>query len=106
MPKLTDLDIPTLGDWINLTEAANILGVSRSYLYKVAPSFNSLYRIGTQAVYVVSRAEVEEFAEARSIRIQAEEEAKKAKATESPGADDSEPADFRELSLEELVSSA
>lgn len=67
MTKLAEIqEIPTLeGGWINLTEAADILGYTRSYMYKKASKFgtpggfDTLRKIGSQASYVVSRTEVE-----------------------------------------------
>jgi predicted DNA-binding transcriptional regulator AlpA len=66
MTKLGDrTDIPTLdGGWVNLTEAAALLGYSRSYMYKLAakaPSeggFSTLHKIGSQASYVVNQQEI------------------------------------------------
>jgi predicted DNA-binding transcriptional regulator AlpA len=67
MTKLAELDIPVLeGGYINLTEAADRLGWTRSYMYKKASRFGeeggfaSLRKIGSQASYVVLESEVEE----------------------------------------------
>lgn len=91
MPKLTEIDVPLLeGGWVNLTEAAGILGVTRSYVYKLAArpadqgGLATLRRVGNQAVYVVQASELEE------------RKAQRAKEAESPEAE------ARELTLEEL----
>lgn len=65
-------NVPTLEGWVNLTEAAEIVGISRGHSYKRAKlasqgksgGWKTLHRIGTKPMYVVSvaelRAELEE----------------------------------------------
>src|SRR5690606_37066921 len=73
--KLADIDIPQLedGQWINLTEAAELLGYTRSYMYKRASKygepggFQTLFRVGNQASYVISREEVNELLAEREV---------------------------------------
>jgi hypothetical protein len=67
MTKLAELEIPALeGGWINLTEAAERLGFTRSYMYKKAArygqpgGFETIRKIGTQASYVIAESEVED----------------------------------------------
>lgn len=91
MPKLTELDVPLLeGGYVNLTEAAAILGVTRSYVYKLAArpadqgGLSTLRRVGNQAVYVVKASELE---------------ARKSEAA-------SKKEESRELTLEELYAAA
>jgi hypothetical protein len=60
--------IPTLDGWVNLTEAAEILGFTRQHAFKKARQANeghpngwrSIRRIGTKPMYVVSTEEVDE----------------------------------------------
>lgn len=66
--KLSQQDnIPALGDWVNLTEGAEILGYSRQYMYKLAQGgkFESLHRIGTQPTFVVSKADIQNWQSVR-----------------------------------------
>jgi predicted DNA-binding transcriptional regulator AlpA len=67
MTKLAELEIPVLeGGYINLTEAAERLGYTRSYMYKKASrfgepgGFTTIRRIGSQASYVIQESEVED----------------------------------------------
>ena len=60
--KLTDNpDIPVLKKWISLTEAAEILKVSRQYVNKKAAGggYKTLHRLGSAPAFVVERAEIE-----------------------------------------------
>lgn len=72
MSKLSDrTDIPHLeGGWINLTEAAELLGVTRSYVYKLAnkpDGLTTLRCIGNQASYVVQAEEIERLRDLRQL---------------------------------------
>jgi len=59
-------DLPELEEWVNITEAAEILGISRQYAYRLAARTNdglkggwqTIRRIGTKAHYVISAEEV------------------------------------------------
>ncbi len=78
MTKLADrTDIPVLkGGWLNFTEAAELLGWSRSYMYKYAesPGFKTLHRIGGKASYVINESEVEAVQGSRIVPAATEEE--------------------------------
>lgn len=54
-------DVPVLPGWVNLTEAAEMIGVSRQHSYRMARDgkWKSLHRIGSKEFYVVSVEEVE-----------------------------------------------
>ena len=60
--KLSEMtEIPELeGQWVGLTEAAEILGISRQYAYKKASlgAFSTLRRVGSAPMFVVNRAEL------------------------------------------------
>lgn len=66
-------NIQALDDWVNLTEAAEILGITRQHAYKRAKhtsegrpgGFKTLRQIGTKPSYVVSRAELQRELDAR-----------------------------------------
>lgn len=66
-------NIPALDDWVNLTEAAEILGITRQHAYKRAKhasegrpgGFKTLRQIGTKPSYVVSRSELQRELDAR-----------------------------------------
>lgn len=108
MPKLSDLTIPQLeGGWINLTEAANVLGVTRTYIYKLAersPADGGLFtlrQVGSQASYVVK---LDEILEKKSLRDTRKSEAAEKKEVKSAAkATKEERAEDRELTLEELT---
>lgn len=87
--KLTDRpDIEPLEDWVNLTEAAETLGYTRSYMYKKASrpadqgGFKTLRKIGNKGFFIVRASEVNELLQAREDRKAAvvEEEPKPKKA--------------------------
>jgi hypothetical protein len=67
-------NIKTLDDWVNLTEAAEILGITRQHAYKRAKrtsqgltgGFKTLRQIGTKPSYVVSRKELQGELDART----------------------------------------
>lgn len=54
-------DVPVLPGWVNLTEAAEMIGVSRQHSYRMARDgkWTTLHRIGTKEFYVVSLEEVQ-----------------------------------------------
>lgn len=62
-------NIPLLDGWITLPEAAQRLGVSRQYAYKLASDgyFKTLHRLG-ESVLVVSDYEVENLSAERSVK--------------------------------------
>jgi hypothetical protein len=59
-------NIPVLEGWVNLTEAAEQLGISRQHAYKMAKLANegkrggwrTLHQLGTKPSYVVSTQEI------------------------------------------------
>jgi hypothetical protein len=59
-------NIPTLEGWVNLTEAAEMLGFTRQHAFKKARLANegqpngwrSIRRVGTKPMYVVSVEEI------------------------------------------------
>lgn len=61
-------NIPALDGWVNLTEAAEMLGITRQHAFKKARQANdghpsgwkSIRRIGSKPMYVVSTAEIED----------------------------------------------
>jgi hypothetical protein len=67
-------NIPVLEGWVNLTEAAEILDITRQHAYKRAKlasqgrpgGWRTLHQIGTKPSYVVSRAELQEELENRA----------------------------------------
>lgn len=66
-------NIPVLEGWVNLTEAAEILGITRQHAYKRAKlasqgrpgGWKTLHQIGTKPMYVVSQTELREELQAR-----------------------------------------
>jgi len=66
-------NIPVLEGWVNLTEAAEILGISRQHAYKKAKlssegkrgGWNSVHQLGNKSFYVVSTAELDEILSSR-----------------------------------------
>lgn len=80
-----DPNVPVLKGWVNITEAAELLGITRQHSYKRAKNggYKSLHRIGTSPAYVVSTKEIDELLAAKK-----EAEAKRAaKALEDAAAD-------------------
>lgn len=61
---MSEATIPTLEGWVNITEAADMLGISRQHSWRMAtsdpPKWKTVHRIGTSGVYVVATSEVEE----------------------------------------------
>jgi len=61
-------NLPQLEGWVNLTEAAEILGISRQHAYRRARLANegkmggwkTVCRIGTKPSYVVALSELQE----------------------------------------------
>lgn len=59
-------NIPTLDGWVNLTEAAEMLGISRQHAFKKARQANdghpsgwkTIRRVGSKPMYVISTAEI------------------------------------------------
>lgn len=105
MTKLAERnDIPLLeGGWINLTEAARLLGYTRAYVYKKAAKpaedggFETLRRVGTQPTFVVNMSEIESLLEKRD---GLKPRPKKQKPEPAP----EETPEEKELSLDELLS--
>jgi len=66
-------NVPVLEGWVNLTEAAEILGITRQHSYKRAKlgaqgkpgGYRTLHQIGTKPMYVVSLSEIQKELEAR-----------------------------------------
>lgn len=66
-------NVPVLEGWVNLTEAAEILGITRQHSYKRAKlgaqgksgGYSTLHQVGTKPMYVVSLTELEAELEAR-----------------------------------------
>lgn len=66
-------NIPVLDGWVNLTEAAEILGISRQHAYKKAKltsegkrgGWKSVRQLGDKSFYVVSTEELAELLNAR-----------------------------------------
>lgn len=60
--KLTDMpNVPVLeGGWISLTEAAERLGYTRSYLYRLAGQgkFDSLRKLGASSTFIINESEI------------------------------------------------
>ena len=60
-------NLPVLDGWVNLTEAAEMIGITRQHAYKKARLANegksggwaTVCRLGTKPCYVVSLAEIE-----------------------------------------------
>lgn len=67
-------NIPTLDGWVNLTEAAEMLGITRQHAFKKARQANdghpsgwkTIRRVGSKPMYVVSTAEIAELQAART----------------------------------------
>lgn len=61
-------NIPVLDGWVNLTEAAEMIGITRQHAHKKARLANlgkpngwkSIRRVGTKPMYVVSLDEISE----------------------------------------------
>lgn len=63
-------EIPALDDWISLTEAASIMGVTRQYVHKLTQQggFQTLHKIpGARDVLVVERTEAQRLADVRAV---------------------------------------
>lgn len=66
-------NVPVLDGWVNLTEAAEILGISRQHSYKRAKltssnrpgGWKTLHQIGTKPMYVVAQSELQEELESK-----------------------------------------
>lgn len=67
--------VPILEGWINLTEAAERLGVSPQHVSRLAhgDAFKTIRRVGNKKMLVVSSAEVDAMAEARRLESADEE---------------------------------
>lgn len=76
MTKLSeDPSVPLLEDqehpgerWVNITEAAELLGITRQHSYKRAKTggYKSLRKVGNQPAYVVSTHEIKGILAARA----------------------------------------
>ena len=61
-------NIPILDGWVNLTEAAEMIGITRQHAHKKARLANegkpngwkTIHRVGSKPMYVVSTHEIEE----------------------------------------------
>lgn len=64
-------NIPQLDGWVNLTEAAEMLGITRQHAFKKARKANdghpngwrTIRRVGSKPMYVISTKEIEEMLE-------------------------------------------
>lgn len=66
-----DPNVPVLeGGWVTLTEAAEVLGITRQHSYKRAKTggYKTIRRIGASPAFVVNRSELEEIVNGRSAR--------------------------------------
>lgn len=73
-----DSEAPRLNDWITLPEAAEVLGISKQAVHKMASAgdIKTIHLIGNRPVYVVAEAEIRalatrraEIAETRAILV-------------------------------------
>jgi hypothetical protein len=73
-------ELPVLEGWVNLTEAAEIIGITRQHSYKKASRFGqvggykTLHRVGNQATYVVATSELDEILKDRKEKAQIKKE--------------------------------
>lgn len=53
--------IPALPGWISLKEAADELGFTRQYIFRLASNggLQTVHRVGTQPMFVVSQDEID-----------------------------------------------
>lgn len=66
-------NIPKLDGWVNLTEAAEMIGITRQHAFKKARQaddghpngWKTIRRVGSKPMYVVSTAEIAELQAAR-----------------------------------------
>lgn len=66
-------NLPTLDGWVNLTEAAEMLGITRQHAFEKAGQANdghpngwkTIRRVGSKPMYVVSTAEIADLQSAR-----------------------------------------
>jgi excisionase family DNA binding protein len=60
--KLSEREVPRIGDYITITEAADILAVTRQHIYKLAAGgeFSTVRRVGREdrPLFLISEAEV------------------------------------------------
>ncbi|MBR10388.1 MAG: hypothetical protein CMP48_22225 [Rickettsiales bacterium] len=67
-------NIPQLEGWVNLTEAAEMLGITRQHAFKKARQANeghpsgwiTVRRVGSKPMYVISTAEIADLQAARA----------------------------------------
>lgn len=67
-------NIPVLEGWVNLTEAAEMIGITRQHAHKKARLANegkpngwkSIRRVGTKPMYLISLEEIEQIRRAAS----------------------------------------
>jgi flavin-dependent dehydrogenase len=57
-----DPNVPILDGWVNLTEAALLLGITRQHAYKRATQdgFKTLHKVGHQPSYVIATQEIDQ----------------------------------------------
>lgn len=60
MKKLTEMDLPKLPGYINITEAGQRLGQTRQWVYKQCQRdfFKSLVQVGNQPVFLIGEDEI------------------------------------------------
>lgn len=77
-------NVPVLEGWVNLVEAAEIVGISRGHGYKRAKlasegkpgGWKTLHRVGTKPMYVVKVSELQAELAEKAEKEAAEEEPK------------------------------
>lgn len=71
-----DPNVPKLEGWVNITEAAELLGITRQHGYKRAKTggFKSLHRVGNQPAYVISLSEIADIIKEREAKAKARAE--------------------------------
>lgn len=63
-----EVNVPKLEGWVNITEAAEIAGISRQYSYRLAKrtmqgkkgGWATLHQVGNKLIHVVQASEAEE----------------------------------------------
>lgn len=61
VPLSQNQDVPVLEGWVAITEAAEILGFTRQYCYRLAQNgyFESIRRVGKSTTFVISTEELD-----------------------------------------------
>lgn len=69
--------LPVLPGWVNLTEAAELVGITRQHAFKKVAlaaagktgGWKTAHRVGSQNAYVVARQEIDEILAAKTPQI-------------------------------------